>query len=207
MSSPHYPLPGLIFASVLFHPERVDGNELINLFQSQFGACRIHSLSGQTMSHYYWHELSGRPSTSKNESDQLQRLLFISEDPFPRKELISAKKWAWEMEVRSEFLGVRRENWDPGFVSEEQVLLATGKPYSHRIYLGEGIYADLTFIAQGQKFVALPWTYPDYASLEMLEIFEQYRKQLIQLNRPLKAHATSQKDLKTPGSLLENDRH
>lgn len=209
MSSAHYPLPGFIFSSVLYHPERVEGQNLLHVFQSRFGACRSHRLSGQTMNSYYLRELSGQSNLSGelHLERQLERVLFVSEDAYPRKELISAKKWAWEREVESAFLGVRCENWDPGFICEEQVLLATGKPYAHRIYLGEGIYADLTFIAQKQKFVALPWTYPDYASAEMLEIFEYYRKQLIQLNRPLKALATAQKDAKSRASLLENDHH
>ncbi len=42
-------------------------------------------------------------------------------------------------------------------------MLATGKNYSHRIYIGRGIYADLTLIYQRGAYQALPWTYPDYA--------------------------------------------
>jgi hypothetical protein len=45
----------------------------------------------------------------------------------------------------------------------ERFVLATGKNFSHRIYLGQGIYADLTLIYRHGEFQALPWTYPDYA--------------------------------------------
>lgn len=57
----------------------------------------------------------------------------------------------------------RRINIDPGYLTHERFVLATGKNYTHRIYIGDGIYADLTLIFQNGKFQVLPWTYPDYA--------------------------------------------
>jgi hypothetical protein len=66
--------------------------------------------------------------------------------------------------------GKRTVNIDPGLISAERVVLATGKNYSHRIYLGKGIYADLTLIYKGGEFVPLGWTYPDYASSKILEM-------------------------------------
>lgn len=59
--------------------------------------------------------------------------------------------------------GRRRVNIDPGYLLLERFVLATGKNFSHRIYLGQGIYADLTLIYHHGEFQALPWTYPDYA--------------------------------------------
>ena len=38
----------------------------------------------------------------------------------------------------------RRINIDPGYVTEAKVVLATTKDFSHRIYIGEGIYAEVT---------------------------------------------------------------
>jgi hypothetical protein len=59
--------------------------------------------------------------------------------------------------------GRRRVNIDPGYLLLERFVLATGKNFSHRIYLGQGIYADLTLIYRRGDFETLPWTYPDYA--------------------------------------------
>lgn len=59
--------------------------------------------------------------------------------------------------------GRRMVNIDPGYLLHERFVLATGKNYSHRIYIGRGIYADLTLIYRGGAYQALPWTYPDYA--------------------------------------------
>jgi hypothetical protein len=59
--------------------------------------------------------------------------------------------------------GRRTANIDPGYLLLERLVLATGKNYSHRIYIGRGIYADLTLIYRDGAYRALPWTYPDYA--------------------------------------------
>ena len=61
----------------------------------------------------------------------------------------------------------RRVNIDPGYMLAERFVLATGKNFAHRIYIGGGIYADLTLIYQKGAFRTLPWTYPDYADKHM----------------------------------------
>ncbi len=71
--------------------------------------------------------------------------------------------------------GRRRVNIDPGYLLHERFVLASGKNFSHRIYIGDGIYADLTLIYQRGGFVALPWTYPDYADKPMLELLTRIR--------------------------------
>jgi len=71
--------------------------------------------------------------------------------------------------------GQRRINIDPGYLLMERFVLATGKNFSHRIYIGENIYADLTLTYTKGAFQALPWTYPDYASAEIRQFLLQVR--------------------------------
>ncbi len=81
--------------------------------------------------------------------------------------------------------GKRQANIDPGYISAERLVLATGKNYTHRIYLNNGVYADLTLIYQDGDFRPLPWSYPDYASPKIREIFKLIRKKyLFQLRLP-----------------------
>lgn len=76
----------------------------------------------------------------------------------------------------------RRINIDPGYISKAHLILATGKSYTHRPYLRDGIYADLTLVYQGKKFCSLPWTYPDYADEKQLAMLNRIReKYLLQL--------------------------
>ena len=72
-------------------------------------------------------------------------------------------------------------NLDPGYLTAGKVILATTKDYSHRIYLKDGIYAEITLQYHtikggGKKFQAMPWTYPDYCTKEYLDFFNQMRK-------------------------------
>jgi hypothetical protein len=74
----------------------------------------------------------------------------------------------------------RTINIDPGYVSLERVVLATGKNYSHRVYLKKGIYADLTLIFHGGTFQPLSWTYPDYTEEKVIGYFNRLRRGYLQ---------------------------
>lgn len=69
----------------------------------------------------------------------------------------------------------RRINLDPGYLTEAKVVLATTKDYAHRIFIGEGIYAEVTLRYEGDRFTALETTYPDYRAEESLEMFKKAR--------------------------------
>lgn len=74
----------------------------------------------------------------------------------------------------------RRINIDPGYISLERLVLATGKNYIHRIYLHKGIYADLTLVFKRGGFVPLEWTYPDYADPGMIDCFNAVRSRYLE---------------------------
>lgn len=53
-------------------------------------------------------------------------------------------------------------NLDPGILTLGKFLLATTKDQAHRIYLRDGIYAEVTLRFQAGAFEPWPWTYADY---------------------------------------------
>lgn len=72
--------------------------------------------------------------------------------------------------------GRRRLNLDPGYVSDSKVVLASTKDHAHRIYVGRGIYEEVTLhYRRGTGFEPWPWTYPDYRTPEALAFFEKVR--------------------------------
>jgi len=73
----------------------------------------------------------------------------------------------------------RTVNIDPGYILRERFVLATGKNFSHRIYIGNNIYADLELIFHKGFFEVLPWTYPDYASENMILFLTKVRAKYI----------------------------
>jgi hypothetical protein len=66
-------------------------------------------------------------------------------------------------------------NLDPGYLSEDKLVLASTKNHAHRIYLGEGIYAEITLQFQGRRWQTCRWTYPDYCQPEYHDFFLQCR--------------------------------
>ena len=80
--------------------------------------------------------------------------------------------------IEQQFLnaqGGRQVNIDPGIISMSNVILATTKNYSHRIYLGKGIYAEVTLLFTAKSFTVLDWTYPDYRESSTIDFFNQAR--------------------------------
>ncbi len=88
-----------------------------------------------------------------------------------------------EAEFAAPGLPPRPVNIDPGFVDEARLVLATAKDRGHRLYLGQGVYAEVTLSFSGGQFTPLPWTYPDYASAEYREFFAGVRERLREQRR------------------------
>lgn len=88
--------------------------------------------------------------------------------------------------VEEQFMkdGNRLVNIDPGYLSQAHLILATGKAYTHRPYIRDGIYADLTLIFVNHTFRRLEWTYPDYADEGTIAMFNNIRERyMAQLDR------------------------
>jgi Domain of unknown function (DUF4416) len=69
-------------------------------------------------------------------------------------------------------------NLDPGLIQLGKFLLATTKDQSHRIYLGDGIYAEVTLRFEGKHFEPWPWTYADYREPAVHEFLDGARESL-----------------------------
>jgi hypothetical protein len=74
--------------------------------------------------------------------------------------------------------GKRRINLDPGYLTLAKVVLASTKNYSHRIYVGKGIYAELALLHKNQQFNAMPYTYNDYKDEAYVAMFLKVRNLL-----------------------------
>jgi len=71
---------------------------------------------------------------------------------------------------------VRRPvNIDPGYLNLSKIVLVSTKNYSHRIYLGKGIYAEITLMYKDKSFRGMDWTYPDYLTKDYLNFFANVR--------------------------------
>jgi hypothetical protein len=84
-----------------------------------------------------------------------------------------------DLEKRTMKDGKRQVNIDPGYLTHSQLVLGTTKAYAHRVYLREGIYADLTYICKRKKLQPLDWTYPDFRDPNVILFFQKVRERYL----------------------------
>lgn len=165
------PSQGLLFASFLYRSDLFSEEEITEFWEKHynqsFGLCPALNPLAQ----YYSREM-GEP---------LSRKFFVTSSSCSRETLLSAKLQSLEWEKNWAQDNKRRVNVDIGFLSLENFLLATTKNYSHRVYLGQNIFADLTYYFHEGKFQTLPWTYPDYLDEEKKQFFTWCRSYLLQI--------------------------
>lgn len=165
------PSKGLLFSSFLYRSDLFTEEDITVFweehFHQSFGFCpKLNPLND-----YYSKEM-GAP---------LSRKFFVTATSYPREALLSAKLQSLQWEKKWAEGKERRVNVDIGFLSLENFLLGTTKNYSHRIYLGQNIFADLTYYFHEGRFQTLPWTYPDYLDDEKKQFFTWCRSYLLQI--------------------------
>lgn len=72
----------------------------------------------------------------------------------------------------------RPVNLDPGFIETSKLVLATTKNFSHRIYIGQQMYAEVTLSFHKGSWIAFPYTFPDYQQASYQQFFSQVRERL-----------------------------
>ncbi|MFQ5952939.1 MAG: DUF4416 family protein, partial [Candidatus Omnitrophota bacterium] len=115
---------------------------------------------------YYWEEM-GRP---------LKRKLICFKELRDREDIARIKVETNEIEKRTSVDNKRTVNIDPGYVTEAKLVLLTTKDYTHRVHIGKRIFAESTLYWQDGGFRPWPWTYPDYASDELVSYFNGTRE-------------------------------
>lgn len=79
-----------------------------------------------------------------------------------REEVAEIKLFTDELERKFSKEGKRQVNIDPGYVTAQNLILATRKESQHRIYLGDGVFAEVTLAFKKNGCIYFDWTYPDY---------------------------------------------
>jgi uncharacterized protein DUF4416 len=113
----------------------------------------------------------------------LKKQFFAFEQLIDSAELPGIKRQTNELEAEYVGLGRHAEprplNLDPGYLTPAKLVLASTKDHAHRIYLRDGIFAEVTLVYRGRKWQALDWTYPDYRRDDYQRFFTQCREWLM----------------------------
>ncbi len=114
--------------------------------------------------------------------ENLFRHFITFKDLIPMESLPDIKNETNRLEMKyASPDGNRRLNIDPGYICPSHVILATTKGYTHRPYLRDGIYADLTLIFRNKSFRPLDWTYPDYRQESTIMLFNRLRRDYLEI--------------------------
>ena len=165
MGRPYLPEEALLFVGALYR----DQDYLSSARESVAGRFGGILLETEPMpwdySRYYEEEL-GRP---------LKRVFIFFEDRIDPGGLAGIKTTTNEIETNLSTEGKRNINLDPGYLTASKVVLASTKNYSHRIYIGQGIFAEVTLVYREGGYRPHLFTYRDYASDAYAELFERVR--------------------------------
>jgi len=80
----------------------------------------------------------------------------------------------------------RPVNLDPGIIETSKLVLATTKNYSHRIYIGKKMYAEVTLLFDKGHWKPFDYTYADYRQQCYFDFFDKVRTRLVEQLRKIK---------------------
>ncbi len=151
----------------------IDLNQLDSRLQSLFGSIDLRSRPFDfTFTDYYKDQMGSN----------LVKQFYSFEKLIQPDRLADIKNATISIETDFSISDKRAVNLDPGYLEESKLVLASTKNFSHRIYLRDNIWAEVTLRYVKGEFVTHAWTYTDYAqplAIEFLKaVREIYRKQL-----------------------------
>jgi hypothetical protein len=169
MGTPQKPGPVQPFGGIMYD-EAFDIGRVLQRLEERFGKAG-HSYGPVPFSwtDYYTQEMG----------DRLKKTYVCYTGPMDRDELPAIKLWTNTLEQEYTAEGKRKVNIDPGYLARDKLVLATTKDFYHRLYLGNGIYGEVTLHFQKGRFRHFSWTYPDYKEEKLQEFLIKARADLV----------------------------
>lgn len=163
------PDPVKLFTAMISSQEELIAEALKKL-QNKYGGCDfISPVIPFNFTEYYEEEMG---TELKRQFASFKEL--VSPDILPEAKLFTNK--LEEDLGYYEAGGLRRKiNLDPGYICLSKLILASTKDFSHRIYLREGIFAEITMQWRNKQWEFHRWTFPDYKSKSYLDYFTKLR--------------------------------
>lgn len=79
----------------------------------------------------------------------------------------------------------RPVNLDPGIIEPSKLILASTKNFSHRIYIGDRMYAELTLSFNKGIWKSFDYTFPDYRQKRYHDFLSKARNRLVEQLRTM----------------------
>jgi hypothetical protein len=112
----------------------------------------------------------------------LRKVFWLFKRPFDPAELVDIKletnRWEEEYVAQAGHAEPRPLNLDPGYLTLGKLVLASTKDFAHRIYLDQGIYAEITLYYRHRRWQDHPFTFADYRREDYQQFFSECREYL-----------------------------
>ena len=159
-----------LFLAIMFNDEQVRDTVLAE-FSNRYGnileKCDKKIIFSD-ISKYYDKEIGG----------EVYKEYFVFEELIDREKLSLIKNFTNSLEEKYSVYGNRIVNLDPGYITPHKFVLASAKDFAHRIYIGNGIYAEVTLHFKKDRVKFFSWTYQDYLDTTISEFLLKYRAKL-----------------------------
>ena len=166
-----WPIPHTALIAAVTFADNKALQSVIDKMTTEYGPLSLSSdIFDFTMTNYYASEMG----------DNLKKCFYCFERLISIEDLPDIKHFtnALEVEFAIERNGVpaRTVNIDPGYITLSKLVLATTKDYSHRVYIGKGMYGEVELRYVKGFFVPLENTYPDYMTRNAHDFFQRARE-------------------------------
>jgi hypothetical protein len=163
------PPKGRLIVSIIYNS--LDGlADSLKLLEKQFGRVQCETMELTYTSGSYAEEMG----------DNLQRRFYSFERLVERDRLPEIKAACHKVENQLGDLvqdyAFRTVNIDPGVLTPDNLIMASHREYNHRVYLRDGVFAELALVYSRGRFVRLPWTVVDFCQGEAIEFFVRVRQ-------------------------------
>jgi hypothetical protein len=159
------PEPAVLFVGALYSDTEIFKRSK-EILEQNFGDILLESPSTVWDYSYYYKDELGWP---------LFRQFIFFKDLIDPGTLSDFKLKTNEIEDALSSKGKRHINLDPGYLTLSKIVLASTKNYAHRIYLGKGIYGEVTLIFRNGVYNPHDFTYRDYRDKMYIDLFMNAR--------------------------------
>jgi hypothetical protein len=166
MAAPQLPLPVKLIVAALYSDAKILHGGRERLVQ-QFGPIDFTSQQFSFAATTYYVSEMGLPQT---------RLFFSFAELISPGDLVRVKLATNAIEDELAIDGRRKVNLDAGYLDTDKFVLASAKYNGKKIYLSDGIWADLTLHYEKGHFSAYPWSFADFRSGEYAKAFLRMRE-------------------------------